>query len=230
MNHILRSTPQLAVSAFRSYFEPLLWGVSFVKGLIHTESPSKSIVKSEFEKIKSALSGRKWYSIHNSLEIVATNALQRAALRQARINLVYSSSNQAYESLFDELYSNNAALESISKKLYVRSIHDLNVGLANSDRDHTYNIIIMDEAHRSLATEDIEAYKKVFNAAKHLGLSFASTRSFIDIEGSWEYINFPDSLDISDADVTLGAKALQLKIEEFISSMPELTNKSTGRA
>lgn len=229
ISQIIQSAPQLAANAFTSYFEPLSWSVSFFKGLARAESPSKSILRSEIEKIKSTLRGRKWYSIHESIDIAASNAIQRAAFRQARINLVYSSNHKAYESLFKKLYSNNAALASISKELYVRSIKDLNVSLANIDTEHTYNIIILDEAHRSLATENIEAYRKIIKATKNLSLAFTANPKIIEIEEDGEYINFSESLNFSEADITIGAKALQLKIEEFISSMPGPTNKSTER-
>ncbi|KPV96758.1 hypothetical protein AN214_01219 [Pseudoalteromonas sp. P1-9] len=227
VKYIIQSIPDLAINAIKSYFEPIFMAHSFVKGLSLPGSPSTSIIKSEIEKLRGNAVGREWYSIHQSIDQLAHDTFQRAALRKTRINWLYSSYNEAYESLFEELYSNNAAFGAISHKLFVGDLVELKSQLDESDKEHTYNIIILDEEHHSIIDNNYEIYEKLFNETKHLSLGFTATKVLKGSAKSDDYINFMGLSEPSD--LVIGAKALQLKIEEFISTIPELTSKPTGR-
>jgi|GEM_PF-6359064 len=227
VKNIIQSIPDLTISAIKSYFEPIVITHSFVKGLSLSGSPSTSIVKSELEKLKSSAVGREWYSIHQNIDQLAHDTFQRAALRKTRINWLYGSYNETYESLFEELYSNNAAFGAMSHKLLVSDLVELRSQLDESDKEHTYNIIIIDEVHRSIIESNYEIYEKLFNETKHLSLGFTATKVLSNALRDDDYINFIGFSEPSD--LVIGVKALQLKIEEFISTIPELTSKSTGR-
>jgi hypothetical protein len=228
INVIKETFPTFIKEAISSYFYPLLLSISFLRGLFKKGSSSKIVFEYVLKKIRSALEGHRWPEIDENLDAFASDTNQMLALRKVKINWIASSENKKYDLFFKMISKESRSFESMVHKVYLKNILDLEGEIESSRKDLTYNIILIDEVHRTIAESNLEAYERIINSINVLPVftAMSATTQFKELIMFNEYINLDG--ESSKSKFMIAAKALELKIEEFMSKVEGLTSESTG--
>jgi hypothetical protein len=216
VNLILDTLPKLAKQSTTQYFEPLVYFLKLIRQLRSKRSAPYSIVTSEFKRAKDFSIGNRWVDLNTYSDRSAIDILHRSKMRNASINLYYTSNSDAYYGLYKSLIGHNERLSELVKLIEIDGIDDIPESKDDRELDLTYSLLFLEGLKTEDFNRDRENYINIMSRVNTMPIVNSGVLGTIEAVKSLHDVI---SVASEREDPSVLFKAISLKIEEFISTV-----------